>query len=98
MCRPFEASGVPLNLTTPSAVTVGGLQIAPMICYENFLVSPLLAAMMHGPDVLVGFSNTAWDGTAEFWTLNAGCSGFGLSCLMFRPYSPQHTPEALHVL
>lgn len=61
MWRPFEASGVPLNLTTPSTVTVGGMLIAPIICYENLLVAPVLAAMIHGPDVLVGFSNTAWE-------------------------------------
>ena len=61
MWRPFGGTGVPLNFVTAPTVALGGLEMAPIICYETFLVLPVLSAMVQKPDVLVGLSNTAWE-------------------------------------
>lgn len=46
-------------------VTVGGLRVAPLICYEQLLVWPILQSMLHDPTLIVAVGNDRWTtGTA----------------------------------
>ena len=39
---------------------VGGRRIAPLICYEQLLVWPILQSMAHRPDLIVAIGNGWW--------------------------------------
>jgi carbon-nitrogen hydrolase len=41
-------------------VEVAGKRIAPLICYEQFLLWPILHSMIHRPDILVAIGNGWW--------------------------------------
>lgn len=43
--------------------TVAGSRIAPLICYEQLIVWPILQSMLHDPDVLVEVGNGWWTNT-----------------------------------
>jgi hypothetical protein len=60
MWRPFDASGVPLRLGEPYSVNVAGQRIAPLICYEQLLVWPVLRAMADRPSLILAVSNLYW--------------------------------------
>jgi apolipoprotein N-acyltransferase len=54
---------VALRLSAPGVIAIDHQRTAPLICYEQMLVFPVLASMLH-PSVIVGLSNTFWfDGT-----------------------------------
>ncbi|BAP81946.1 conjugal transfer protein TraB (plasmid) [Bradyrhizobium diazoefficiens] len=41
-------------------VESAGHRVAPLICYEQLLVWPVLQSMLHSPDVLVAIGNDWW--------------------------------------
>lgn len=41
-------------------VTVGGRQIAPLICYEQLIIWPVLQSMAQRPDVILAVGNDWW--------------------------------------
>lgn len=41
-------------------VTVGALRPAPLICYEQLLVWPMLQSMLHNPDAIIAIGNSWW--------------------------------------
>ncbi|MET4213865.1 hypothetical protein ABIB95_008718 [Bradyrhizobium sp. LA2.1] len=41
-------------------VESAGRRVAPLICYEQLLVWPILQSMLHSPDVLVAIGNDWW--------------------------------------
>ncbi|WP_434730567.1 conjugal transfer protein TraB [Rhizobium binae] len=41
-------------------VEVDGVRIAPLICYEQIIVWPVLQSMLHSPDVIVAIANGWW--------------------------------------
>jgi hypothetical protein len=41
-------------------VTSQGRRIAPLICYEQLLIWPVLQSMLHGPDMIVATGNGWW--------------------------------------
>lgn len=43
-----------------SVVDVGGTRAAPLICYEQLIVWPILQSMFHHPDVIVAVGNGWW--------------------------------------
>lgn len=46
-------------------VSVGGQRVAPLICYEQLIIWPVLQSMLHDPDLLVAVGNDWWTkGTA----------------------------------
>ena len=64
MWRPFSRTSVPVRLTGPGVLTIDLQRAAVLICYEQFLTSPILASMLQHPTVILGISNTFWvDGT-----------------------------------
>ncbi|OJF91492.1 conjugal transfer protein TraB [Pararhizobium antarcticum] len=46
-------------------VELSGMRIAPLICYEQLIVWPVLQSMLHDPDVIVAVGNGWWtEGTS----------------------------------
>jgi len=41
-------------------VNVGGVRIAPLICYEQLILWPVLQSMLHSPEVIVAVGNGWW--------------------------------------
>ena len=55
-----ETGGVRVNLFGDSVVMVGGRRVAPLICYEQLLVWPVLQSMWHRPDLILAIGNDWW--------------------------------------
>ncbi len=60
MWQPVRNRGVPLRVDSPGVVTIDGQRAAILICYEQILTYPILAAMLEHPSVVVGISNMYW--------------------------------------
>ena len=60
MWQPVGNRGVPLRVNSPGVVTIDGQRAAILICYEQILTYPILAAMLEHPTVVVGISNMYW--------------------------------------
>ena len=60
-----KSGGARANFFANPVVTVGGLRIAPLICYEQLIIWPVLQSMLHDPDLVVAVGNDWWTkGTA----------------------------------
>lgn len=60
MWRPWDNRGVPLNYFGPPILKVGRWKTAPVICYEQLLMAPVLISMTQRPDVIVSIANEYW--------------------------------------
>jgi hypothetical protein len=60
MWRPWDKIGVPIHYFGPSILSVGPRRAAPIICYEQLLVAPILISMEHNPEVIVSIANDHW--------------------------------------
>lgn len=60
MWRPWDNIGVPIHYFGPSILSVGPSRVAPIICYEQFLVAPILISVGHHPEVIVAIANGYW--------------------------------------
>ncbi|MEJ5081241.1 nitrilase-related carbon-nitrogen hydrolase [Ochrobactrum sp. MYb379] len=65
MWRPWEhwfglAGGARASFFANSAVDVAGKRIAPLICYEQLILWPILQSMLQQPDVIVPMGNGWW--------------------------------------
>lgn len=59
-----RAGGARAHFFDNPAVYVGSTKVAPLICYEQLIVWPMLQSMAHDPDVIVAVGNGWWtDGT-----------------------------------
>ncbi|KSV65038.1 conjugal transfer protein TraB [Sinorhizobium sp. GL2] len=60
-----ESGGARAHLSGNPIASVGGRQVAPLICYEQLLVWPVLQSMLHDPDLIVAVGNGWWtEGTS----------------------------------
>ncbi len=41
-------------------VSVGGQRLAPLICYEQLIIWPILQSMLHDPDLIIAIGNGWW--------------------------------------
>jgi len=55
-----EGGGARAHLFANPVVTSQGRRIAPLICYEQLLVWPVLQSMLHAPDMIVASGNGWW--------------------------------------
>lgn len=55
-----QAGGARAHLFANPAVELGGRRIAPLICYEQLVVWPILQSMLHRPDAIVATGNGWW--------------------------------------
>lgn len=65
MWRPWgpwfgEQGGARAHFFANPVAEVGGRRIAPLICYEQLLVWPVLQSMLEGPDIMVAVGNGWW--------------------------------------
>ena len=60
MWRPWDKIGVPIHYFGPSILLVGPRRAAPIICYEQLLVAPILISFEHHPEVIVAIANDYW--------------------------------------
>ena len=55
-----ESGGALADLFGEPVAMVGGRRIAPLVCYEQLLVWPVLQSMAHRPDLIVAIGNGWW--------------------------------------
>ena len=60
MWRPFSSDGYRAHWFENPVLKVGGEKIAPLICYESFLVWPVLESMLFGAGRIVAIGNYWW--------------------------------------
>ncbi|MBB4189437.1 apolipoprotein N-acyltransferase [Sinorhizobium terangae] len=48
------------NFFANPVATVGDRQVAPLICYEQLVVWPVLQSMLHDPDLILAVGNGWW--------------------------------------
>jgi len=60
-----QGGGAHAHLFANPVVEIAGTRIAPLICYEQLLLWPVLQSMLHSPDVIVATGNGWWtEGTS----------------------------------
>ena len=55
-----QGGGASADFFANPAVSVNGTTIAPLICYEQLIVWPVLQSMLHSPDIIVAVGNGWW--------------------------------------
>jgi len=60
MWKPWAADTVIADPLGNGIGLIGGRKVAYLVCYEQLLVFPVLASMVHRPDVMVGAANDWW--------------------------------------
>lgn len=55
-----EPGGARADLFGEPVVMIGGRRVAPLVCYEQLLVWPILQSMAHRPDLIVAIGNGWW--------------------------------------
>ena len=68
-------------------IDVDGVKVAPLICYEQLIVWPILQSMLHRPDVIVAIGNGWWTKSTSIIAIQkastrAWASLFGLPLVM----------------
>lgn len=60
MWKPFSNDGYVAHWFDDSVIRIEGKKVAPLICYEQFLVWPVLHSMIGSPDLIVAVGNGWW--------------------------------------
>ncbi|MDP9762531.1 conjugal transfer protein TraB (plasmid) [Rhizobium ruizarguesonis] len=55
-----QGGGARADFFSNPVVEVGGIRIAPLICYEQLVLWPVLQSMLHSPEVIVAVGNGWW--------------------------------------
>ena len=55
-----ETGGARANFFANPIVEFGGARVAPLICYEQLIVWPLLQSALYVPDIVVATGNGWW--------------------------------------
>jgi Carbon-nitrogen hydrolase len=55
-----EGAGAKAHFFANPVVKIDGFRIAPLICYEQLIIWPVLQSMLHDPDVIVAVGNGWW--------------------------------------
>lgn len=81
-----ETGGARASFFGDPVIEIAGRRIAPLICYEQLLVWPVLQSVLHRPDTIVGIANGWWaTGTSipaiQRAAIEAWASLFGLSAI-----------------
>ncbi|MCK5747491.1 MAG: conjugal transfer protein TraB, partial [Oricola sp.] len=62
MWRPWASGGASAQFFANPTGRFAGTSIAPLICYEQLIVWPILQSVLLGPDVIVATGNGWWTG------------------------------------
>jgi hypothetical protein len=72
-----RGGGARAGFFTNPVVELGGQRIAPLICYEQLIVWPVLQSMLHRPDMIVAAGNGWWtSGTSIIAIQNASTTAW----------------------
>lgn len=55
-----EIGGVPASPFGKEVAVIAGSRVAPLLCYEQLLVWPILHSMLQGPDIVIAVGNGWW--------------------------------------
>nr|WP_246670438.1 conjugal transfer protein TraB [Agrobacterium deltaense]ASK48570.1 conjugal transfer protein TraB [Agrobacterium deltaense] len=82
-----QGGGAQAHFFGNPVVDVGGTRIAPLICYEQLILWPVLQSMLHSPGVIVATGNGWWtEGTSivaiQKASVTAWAKLFGLPVVM----------------
>ncbi|MCM2501935.1 conjugal transfer protein TraB, partial [Neorhizobium galegae] len=55
-----KSGGARAHFFANPIVSVGGQRVAPLICYEQLIVWPVLQSMLHDPDLIAAVGNDWW--------------------------------------
>ncbi len=55
-----ESGGARATFFADPVVTIAGRRVAPLICYEQLLIWPILQSTLHRPDAIVAIANGWW--------------------------------------
>jgi hypothetical protein len=55
-----QGGGARADFFANPVVEVDGVRIAPLICYEQLILSPVLQSMLYSPEVIVAVGNGWW--------------------------------------
>lgn len=55
-----QTGGARAHVFENPAIDVGGVRVAPLICYEQLIVWPILQSMAHDPEVIIAVGNGWW--------------------------------------
>ena len=80
-------SGARAHVFANPVAHVGGMTVAPLICYEQLIAWPVLQSILHRPDVLVATGNGWWTDETSILAIQkasaqAWASLFGLSLVL----------------
>ncbi|NDW07703.1 conjugal transfer protein TraB [Jiella pacifica] len=87
MWQPWSTGGASAQVFGNPTGRFAGTSIAPLICYEQLLVWPVLQSMEFEPDVIVATGNGWWTGDTNIVAIQKACaeawaSLFGLPLVM----------------
>ncbi|CCV16599.1 Conjugal transfer protein traB (fragment) [Mesorhizobium sp. STM 4661] len=82
-----QGSGARAHVFANPVVDVAGVKVAPLICYEQLIVWPVLQSMLRRPDVIVATGNGWWTGDTNILAIEkasaqAWASLFGLPLVL----------------
>lgn len=69
-----EGGGARAHFFGNPAVEVDSIRIAPLICYEQLIVWPILHSMLHAPQVIVAVGNGWWTGNTSIVAIQKASS------------------------
>ena len=87
MWQPWTTGGAHAHFFANPVVEFAGFRVAPLICYEQLIIWPVLQSMLHDPDVIVATGNGWWIGNTNIVAIQkasaeAWASLFGLPLVM----------------
>ena len=69
-----EPGGARADLFGEPVAMVGGRRVAPLVCYEQLLVWPILQSMTHRPDLIVAIGNGWWTADTDIAAIQKASS------------------------
>ncbi|WP_026283175.1 conjugal transfer protein TraB [Rhizobium sp. 2MFCol3.1] len=55
-----KSGGARADFFANPIVSIGGRRVAPLICYEQLIIWPVLQSMLHDPDLIIAVGNDWW--------------------------------------
>lgn len=82
-----QRSGARAHVFANPVVEIEGVKVAPLICYEQLIVWPVLQSMLHRPDIIVATGNGWWTSSTSILatqeaSAQAWASLFGLAIVL----------------
>ncbi|WP_306051533.1 conjugal transfer protein TraB [Oceaniradius stylonematis] len=87
MWQPWTTGGARAHFFANPVVEFAGVRIAPLICYEQLIIWPILQSMLYRPEAIVATGNGWWTGETNIVAIQkasaeAWASLFGLPLVM----------------